>query len=91
MDYDTAYAAFNGALPRHMRAAIYYGSAERTRIASIDGMQQAHTRRCAEILASMCAWRLAPYAEMLRMTMLQHLSQGLKQARNTACMIADNG
>lgn len=84
MDFDLAYAAYNGALPHDLRMARYYGSQDDYEMAMRDGMHAAQEKRCQEIRQSVAAWRCAPYQPVLRETMLRQLSTALHQARHVA-------
>ncbi len=87
MNYDMAYAAFNGTLPNDLREAIYYGSdVMRQRIIKTHAAI-AQQKRCLEIVQSLCAWRQAPYAISVRERMLHMLSHALSDARSRACRI----
>lgn len=81
MDYDMAYAAFNGRLPQDMRDALFYGSYRMMRHQKIVAIYLAQQKRCADIRASLCAWHAAPYDIDMKRRMLDLLSGALHMAR----------
>lgn len=82
MDYDMAYAAFDGALPSDIRNDIFYG-ADRIHIRILQSAT-AQQKRVIEIVQALSAWRMAPYPVAMRDRMLQIMSQALLRARHYA-------
>lgn len=87
IDFDLAYACYDGALPSALRMARYYGSPQAQRETMLHAMHQAHQKRCTDMLATICLWRCAPYDDAMRDAMLRPMQKALAGARHTAINI----